>query len=308
MRDGTLDAKHPRAAQDARERVKIDTDQTAERHGYTAVQEAAAAIRALDARQPDVAIILGSGLGAFADSLADPTVIAYDRIPHFPETAVSGHAGRLVIGTCGGRVVAAFAGRVHRYEGWPLAVVVFPVRVARALGARALIATNAAGSLHAGFAPGDLMAITDHINLTGENPLRGRNDDRFGLRFPDMSRAYAPALTDVLLSVAQGAGIPLHQGVYVGVPGPSYETAAEVRMLRILGGDVVGMSTVHEVVAAAHCGLPACGISCVTNHTAGIATHPLTHDEVQEVAERARESFITLLSAAIPALPLAERS
>lgn len=295
VRDGT---------KDARQRVKVDKDQEAERHGYAAVQAAAAAIRARDGRRPDVAVILGSGLGAFADALGDPTVLPYSAIPHFPETAVSGHAGRLVVGTCGDRVVAAFAGRVHRYEGWPLPVVVFPVRVARALGARALVVTNAAGSLHAGLAPGDLLAITDHINLTGENPLRGPNDDRIGVRFPDMSRAYAPELTDVLTAVAERLQLPLRRGVYVGVPGPSYETAAEVRMLRLLGGDVVGMSTVHEVIAAAHVGLPVCGVSCVTNHTAGIATHPLTHAEVEHVAEHARESFIALLTAAIPALPL----
>jgi purine-nucleoside phosphorylase len=285
--------------------VKIDdNDQAPEKAAPVASGEAATAIRALDARRPDVAVILGSGLGAFADALEDATVIPYGAIPHFPETAVKGHAGRLVIGTCGGRVVAAFAGRVHRYEGWPLPVVVFPVRVAKALGARAVVVTNAAGALHAGLTPGDLMVITDHINLTGENPLKGPNDDRLGLRFPDMSRAYSAELTDVLRRTAAQQGVPLQEGVYVGVAGPSYETAAEVRMLRILGGDVVGMSTVHEVIAAAHAGLKACGVSCVTNHTAGISTTPLTHDEVQETAERVRDAFLALLNHAIPAFPL----
>jgi len=296
VRDGSKDGSR---------RVKIDdNDRAPEKQAPAACGEAATSIRTRDARRPDVAVILGSGLGAFADALDDATVIPYSAIPHFPETAVKGHAGRLVIGTCGDRVVAAFGGRVHRYEGWPLPTVVFPVRVAKALGARALVITNAAGALHTGLTPGDLMAVTDHINLTGENPLKGPNDERLGVRFPDMSRAYSPELTDVLRNVAKQQGILLREGVYVGVAGPSYETHAEVRMLRLLGGDVVGMSTVHEVIAAAHASLPVCGVSCVTNFTAGLAARPLTHEEVQETAEHVRESFLALLTHAVPAFPL----
>lgn len=273
-------------------------------HDYAAIQEAVAHVRARDARRPDVALVLGSGLGAFADRLDDKTVLSYGDIPHFPVSGVSGHAGQLVIGTSGGRTVVAMQGRVHRYEGWPIEAVVFPVRVMRFLGARALVLTNAAGSLHAGLTPGQLMLISDHINLSGANPLTGDNDDRLGPRFPDMSHAYTPALRAAVKEVAGKQGLPLAEGIYVGLSGPSYETPAEIRMLHSLGGDAVGMSTVPEAIAAAHTGLKVCGISCITNLGAGIGDQPLSHVDVEETAAKARDAFCALLEAAIPAFPL----
>lgn len=273
-----------------------------EPYGYDAIQEAAAAVRARDGRTPDVAIVLGSGLGSFADGLSEPTVIPYGELPQFPISTVSGHAGRLVIGRSGGRVVAAMQGRVHRYEGWPLPAVVFPVRVLHALGARALVLTNAAGAVQ--LAPGSLMSISDHINFVGENPLEGPNDPRLGTRFPDMSTAYHPDLRAALARVAKASGILLHEGVYAYSRGPSYETPAEIRALRMLGADAVGMSTIHEAIAAAHLGLPCCGVSCITNLAAGISPTPLSHVEVEETARRVRDTFTALLAAAVPELPL----
>ena len=278
-----------------------------EKYGFEATQETAAAVHARDDRRPDIAVILGSGLGAMADSFLDRVKIPYAELPGFPLPKVPGHAGNLVIGRLNGHTVAALQGRVHYYEGWPLAAVVFPVRVLRALGARILIVTNASGVLHDTLEPGDLMAITDHINLTGSNPLVGVNDDRLGTRFPDMTTAYRPELTEVFLRVAREEGIPLHRGIYVGVRGPSYETPAEVRMLRLLGGDAVGMSTVPEVLAAVHVGFRVCGISCITNLAAGIAKGPLLHAEVEQTAAAARETLVTLLSKAIPRLPLPDQ-
>lgn len=295
MRDGTGEA---------RDKVRVKQHNKPCDYDWDAIQETAAAIRAIDGRRPDVAVVLGSGLGAFGESLDEAKEIPYGDLPHFPEPSVSGHDGSLVVGTLEGRVVATLKGRVHGYEGWDPQIVVFPVRVMRALGARVLVITNAAGALHAGLAPGDLMALTDHINLTAATPLRGPNDDRIGPRFPDMSRPYDPALRAVVEAEAAKLGIPLRKGVYVGVTGPSYETAAEVRMLRSAGGDAVGMSTVLEVIAAVHAGFRVCGMSCVTNHTAGIAKNPLTHEEVKEVAEKARGAFTALLKGAIPRFPL----
>lgn len=273
-------------------------------HGYEAVQETVAAIRERDDRRPDIALVLGSGLGAFAEELSQAVAIAYDELPHFPVSGVPGHAGRLVMGRLGGRTLVVMQGRVHRYEGWTTAEVVFPVRVMRALGAAALVVTNAAGGVNESFSPGDLMAITDHLNLTGESPLEGPNDDRFGPRFPDMTRAYAPALLDALRRTAQSQGVALREGVYAGVRGPSYETPAEVRMLRALGADAVGMSTVPEVLAAAHMGMPCCGVACITNLAAGITALPLSHDEVKATAGRVQARFRSLLAALIPNLPL----
>ena len=280
---------------------------TRERHGYEDIQETAAAITARYGRTPDVAIVLGSGLGGMAESFRDPMVIPYEELPHFPLPKVPGHAGNLVLGRVNGHTAVAMQGRVHYYEGWPLATVVFPVRVMRALGARALVVTNAAGVLHDTLEPGDLMAITDHINLMGDNPLIGENDQRLGLRFPDMSTAYSARLTEVFLRVAREEGIPLHRGIYAGVRGPSYETPAEVRMLRMLGADAVGMSTVPEVIAAVHMGFEVCAISCITNLAAGIAKGPLNHEEVEETAASARDSLTTLLSKAIPRLTVSPK-
>ncbi|HVG58912.1 MAG TPA: purine-nucleoside phosphorylase [Hyalangium sp.] len=268
---------------------------------YEQVQETVQAIRQrAGGLTPRVGIILGSGLGAFADGFERKTVIPYQELPHFPHSSVPGHAGRMVLGLVGGEPVVAMQGRVHSYEGYSSVQVAFPSRVLCALGIRALVVTNAAGGINTQFAPGDLMAITDHINLSGWNALTGPNDDRLGPRFPDMSRAYAPALRELLLESSQRTQVPLRQGVYVMVAGPSYETPAEIRMLRTLGADAVGMSTVPEVVAAGHMSVPVVGISCITNLAAGVGDQPLTHDEVAETANRVAGIFSRLLTDFLP--------
>jgi purine-nucleoside phosphorylase len=249
------------------------------------------------------ALVLGSGLGMFADSLKNPVIIPYDRIPHFPPATVEGHAGRLVIGDLQpGFTIACMQGRFHFYEGHDLQTVCYPIRLFKQLGASFLLVTNAAGGINTSFKPGTLMLLTDHINLIGQNPLRGRNPDFLGPRFPDMSEAYAIKLRELALSVAAREGIELQQGVYAAVSGPSYETPAEIRMLRTLGADAVGMSTVPEVIAANHAGLPVLGISCITNLAAGLSTQKLSHDEVMETAERVREQFVRLLNGILTAL------
>jgi len=258
-------------------------------------------IRERSGLQPEVGIILGSGLGGFADGFADATVIPYAEIPGFPTSSVPGHAGRLVIGRLGGAVVVAMQGRVHYYEGYEPWEVAFPARVLCRLGIRALVVTNAAGGIRRDLSPGDLMRITDHLNLSGMNPLIGPNDARLGPRFPDMSTAYDPRLGAVLDETAAGLGIRLAAGVYACLSGPSYETPAEIRMLRVLGADAVGMSTVPEVIAAAHMGVPVVGISCITNLAAGIGDKPLSHEEVAEVAERVKDRFSALLASFLPA-------
>ena len=269
---------------------------------YEQVQETAQAIRQqAGALTPRVGIILGSGLGAFADGFERKVVLPYKDLPHFPHSSVPGHAGRMVLGEVGGQTVVAMQGRVHSYEGYTPAQVAFPARVLCALGIRALVLTNAAGGINTQFAPGDLMALTDHINLSGWNALTGPNDDRLGPRFPDMSRAYAPHLRALLLESAQRTQVPLSQGVYAMVAGPSYETPAEIRMLRTLGADAVGMSTVPEAVAASHMGVPVAGISCITNLAAGVGTQPLTHEEVAETANRVAGIFSRLLTDFLPA-------
>jgi purine-nucleoside phosphorylase len=268
---------------------------------YEQVQETVQAIRQRSAGMaPRVGIILGSGLGAFADGLERKVVIPYPELPHFPHSSVPGHAGRMVLGLVGGEPVVAMQGRVHSYEGYSSVQVAFPARVLCALGIRALVLTNAAGGINTQFGPGDLMAITDHINLSGWNALTGPNDDRLGPRFPDMSRAYAPALRELLLESSRRTQVPLRQGVYVMVSGPSYETPAEIRMLRTLGADAVGMSTVPEAVAASHMGVPVVGISCITNLAAGVGDKPLTHDEVAETANRVAGIFSRLLTDFLP--------
>ncbi|WP_373044920.1 purine-nucleoside phosphorylase [Vulgatibacter sp.] len=251
--------------------------------------------------RPDVGIILGSGLGAFADSFTDATVIPYEEIPGFPTSSVPGHAGRLVIGRLGDAVVVAMQGRVHFYEGYSPAQVAFPARVLCRLGIKTLVVTNAAGGIRRDLAPGDLMRITDHINLGTMNPLHGPNDARLGPRFPDMSTAYDTTLGGLLDEVAAGLGADLRAGVYCFLSGPTYETPAEIRMLRVLGADAVGMSTVPEVIAAAHMGVPVVGISCITNFAAGIGDKPLSHEEVAQVAEQVKDRFTALLSAFLPA-------
>jgi purine-nucleoside phosphorylase len=249
---------------------------------------------------PKVGIILGSGLGDFANALAEHIVIPYSELPSFPLSGVPGHAGRLVLGKLGGEDIVAMQGRVHYYEGYSPQYVAFPARVLCKLGIKALVVTNAAGGINTGFAVGDLMAITDHLNLAGYNPLVGPNDASLGPRFPDLSRAYDPALLALLERAAAATNTPLRRGVYACLSGPSYETPAEIRMLRTLGADAVGMSTVPEVIAAAHMGVKVAGISCITNLAAGMSPQPLSHAEVAETATRVRDVFTRLLERFLP--------
>lgn len=266
---------------------------------YERVEEAAAAIRARCGELPETAIVLGSGLGDFADTLLDAIVTPYADLPHWPESNVVGHAGRLVIGRAGGKCIAALSGRAHFYEGHDLPTVVFGTRVMGRLGAKRLILTNAAGGINTGFAEGALMIIDDHINMLGSNPLVGLNDERFGPRFPDMTEVYSSRLRHIADAAAKARSIPVSHGVYVAVHGPSYETPAEIRALRTIGADAVGMSTVPEAIAARHMGLEVLGISCITNLAAGVLPQPLVHDDVMETARRVRGSFISLLEGII---------
>ncbi|HEY8432575.1 MAG TPA: purine-nucleoside phosphorylase [Sandaracinaceae bacterium] len=252
-------------------------------------------VRRREPRTPQVALVLGSGLGGFADTLDEKNVIPYGAITGMPESKVAGHAGNLVIGTVRGMPVVAMQGRVHLYEGHSPADVVFGVRLMRLLGAHTLVITNAAGGCGPGLSPGDLMLIEDHINLTGTSCLVGLNEDELGVRFPDMSEAYDRSLRELADEVARAQGLTLARGVYAGLLGPSYETPAEVRMMCKLGADAVGMSTVLEVIAAKHMGMRVLGISCITNLAAGIGASPLSHDEVTETAARVRAHFQGLL-------------
>lgn len=250
---------------------------------------------------PRVGVVLGSGLGGVAGRLADAVVLPYEQIPEFPVSRVAGHPGRLVIGdlpgTDGPVTAAVLQGRVHGYEGWSALDVAFGARVLCLLGARVLVVTNAAGAVNPDLALGDLVRIEDHLNLSGQNPLTGPNDERLGPRFPDLTHAYDPALGARLEATAGRLGIKLRHGVYACMAGPSYETPAEIRMLRTLGADVVGMSTVPEVIAARHMGVPVVGVSLVTNFAAGVGATPLSHDEVSAVAAREGERLGTLLAA-----------
>lgn len=270
----------------------------------TKLSYALAWIRGRTDLAPDAGIILGSGLSGFTERLTSRVEIPYAEIPGFPVSRVAGHPGRLVIGELpadGGPIaVAAMSGRVHAYEGWTGADVAFGARVLCRLGIRALVVTNAAGGVAPSLEPGDLLRITDHLNLSGVNPLVGANDERLGPRFPDLSEAYDARLGALLDDTARTLGIALRSGVYACVLGPSYETPAEVRMLRALGADCVGMSTVPEVIAARHLGVPVCGISVVTNPAAGLSRKPLSHEEVARTAERVRDRLGTLVSAFLP--------
>ena len=259
------------------------------------IEQTAAHIRARCGAVPDTAVVLGSGLGDFADRLAGAYVTPYEDLPNWPPSTVVGHSGRLVIGNIAGRRIAALAGRAHFYEGHDLATVVFAVRVMGRLGVKQVILTNAAGGINTGFAQGALMIIDDHINLLGSNPLIGRNEERLGVRFPDMSEVYSSRMRRIADEAAAAAGIPLTHGVYVATHGPSYETPAEIRYFRKIGADAVGMSTVPEAIAARHMGLDVLGISCITNMAAGVLPGPLNHEEVMETARRVRGSFIALL-------------
>jgi purine-nucleoside phosphorylase len=262
---------------------------------YEDAQEAAAHIRARVSALPDLAIVLGSGLGDFAGALGDAVSLPYGELPHWPSSRVIGHEGRLVIGTVGGRTIAALAGRCHVYEGHDLRTVTFAVRVLGLLGVKVLVLTNAAGGINTSFTQGALMVIDDHINLIGDNPLAGPNDDRFGVRFPDMSEVYSRRLRGVADEAGKALGLTLPHGVYVALLGPSYETPAEIRFLRAIGADAVGMSTVPEAIAARHMTIEVLGISCITNMAAGVLPQPLNHDEVMETARRVRGQFIGLL-------------
>jgi len=244
---------------------------------------------------PEVAIVLGSGLGAFAESLSDASVLPYDTIPNWPAAKVVGHAGNLVAGTARGRRVLALSGRAHFYEGHDLRTATFATRVIGRLGVKTLVLTNAAGGINAGFAQGALMLIDDHINLLGTNPLIGQNDDRFGRRFPDMSEVYSARLRSLAAEAARAIGLPIEHGVYIAVTGPSYETPAEIRAFRTMGADAVGMSTVPEAIVARHMGLEVLGISCISNMAAGMLPQPLTEEEVIETTGRVRGQFIALL-------------
>lgn len=267
------------------------------------VQQAAAELEARAGAAPDLAIVLGSGLGEFADTLASPAVVPYGAIPHWPEAAVVGHAGKLVGGESGRRRVAALAGRVHFYEGYSMDRVTFGVRTLAMWGVKRLVLTNAAGGINTSFAEGALMVIDDHLNLFGTNPLVGPNDERFGPRFPDMSEVYSKRLRAMADEAAAGLGVTLAHGVYAGLHGPSYETPAEIRMLRTLGADAVGMSTVPEAIVARHMGLEVLGISCITNMAAGVLDRPLDHREVMETAARVKATFIGLVEGIIARVP-----
>ncbi|MDF1566077.1 MAG: purine-nucleoside phosphorylase [Deltaproteobacteria bacterium] len=269
---------------------------------YERVMESAEAVQKLGGARPRVGLVLGSGLGAFAEGLQEAISVDYGELPHFPVSAVAGHAGRLVLGKARGVPVVVMAGRVHGYEGWTVDELAHGVRVMAAMGIQALVLTNAAGGIHPDLKPGDLMRITDHINLSGRSPLTGPNDERLGPRFPDMSTSYDPAYSDLLESVAAEGKLALRRGVYACMPGPAYETPAEIRMLRSMGADAVGMSTAPEVLAARHMGVRCVGISVITNLAAGIATNPLSHAEVKEVADRVKDRFVDLLERYVPAL------
>ena len=250
--------------------------------------------------RPKVGLVLGSGLGSFADSLTDATRIPFTEIPSFPLSTAIGHAGKLVIGKAGSVPVAVMQGRVHRYEGYSAHEVAFPMRVFGRMGIRAVILTNAAGGINLRYQQGALVLVSDHINLQGTNPLVGPNDDRFGVRFPDMTHAYDKSYRAWAKEEATKAGMNLHEGVYAALLGPSYETPAEIRYLRTIGADLVGMSTVLEVIAARHMGIKVLAISCVTNMAAGILDQPLSHQEVMETGERVKNSFEGLLRAVLP--------
>ncbi len=250
--------------------------------------------------RPRVGLVLGSGLGALADDLTDAARIPYEKIPHFPRSTAIGHAGRLVVGKVGNVAVAAMQGRVHFYEGYSLKDVVFPMRVFGRLGIRAGVLTNAAGGINLEFKQGALVVLRDHINLQGSNPLIGPNDERFGPRFPDMTQAYWKSYREIALAEARRLKIDVFEGVYAALSGPSYETPAEIRYLRAIGADLVGMSTVPEVIAARHMGIRILGISCVTNMAAGILDQVIVHTEVIETGERVKGQFVALLRAVLP--------
>ncbi len=269
---------------------------------YERAEHAARFIRSRVKADVRVALVLGSGLGAFADELENAAVIQYEEIPGFARPTVEGHAGRLIVGQVGGTVVAAMQGRFHYYEGYSLEEVTFPIRVLHALGATSLVLTNAAGGLNNSYTQGSLIVISDHLNLMGVNPLLGPNDERFGPRFPDMTGIYDHDYTEIAIREAREMNLELRRGIYAALTGPSYETPAEIRMFRLLGADAIGMSTVPEAIVARHMGMRVLGISCITNMAAGVLDRPIDHAEVIETGERVRETFAELLRRVIPKL------
>ena len=276
---------------------------------YARAKAAVAHIRSLTPIHPRIGIILGSGLGGFASQVTDAVTIPYAEIPHFPQSTVVGHSGRLVIGTIAGVPVAVMQGRVHAYEGYPISEVVFPARVLGLLGITTLLVTNAAGGVRSSLHPGELVVISDHINLTGINAALGPNEPRFastpnaGQRFFDMSTVYTPRLRALAVQQADALGFNLTEGVYLAVLGPSFETPAEIRAFRILGADLVGMSTVHEVIVARHMGLDVLGLSLVTNMAAGVIDQAIDHEDVLEIGRHAEKQFTSLVTALIPGIP-----
>jgi purine-nucleoside phosphorylase len=279
---------------------------------YTRAKEAAEFVLGKLKARPDlgipkVAVVLGSGLGDFANDLKDSLIVPYETIPHYPRSTAIGHAGRMVIGKLGDVTVAAMQGRVHQYEGYTARQAAFPVRVFGLMGLKSIILTNAAGGINKNYGQGALVLMSDHINLQAANPLIGPNDDRFGLRFHDMSDAYSKRYREIAKEEGTRLGIQLFEGVYAALSGPSFETPAEIRYLRIIGADLVGMSTVPEVIVARHMGINVMAISCVTNMAAGILDQPITHEEVLEVGARVRGTFLALLGAVIPRIAAEEK-
>ena len=267
-------------------------------------QESAEFIKSKHNQKIDFGIILGSGLGDLTKKIVEPTIIPYSEIPNLPSTSVIGHEGALYIGKIGEKTVAAFSGRFHLYEGHSTDLVTAPIKILHYLGCKNLIVSNAAGGINKSFAPGDLVIINDHLNLTGTNPLLGPNDDSLGTRFPDMSETYSRSFKSKLLEIARDNQISLKEGIYAGVLGPSYETPAEIRMLSTLGGDMVGMSTVTEVISAAHLGMNICGVSCITNYAAGISDEKLMHEDIKDQANKSMASFCSIIEELIKKTPL----
>jgi purine-nucleoside phosphorylase len=265
-------------------------------------QETADFIASKTPLEPELGIILGSGLGALGDMLEDACVIPYGEIPHFVSSTAPGHQGRIIIGKLGGKTILCMQGRFHYYEGYTMRQITYPVRVMKKMGIQTLILTNSCGGLKADFSPGDLMVITDHINFMGQNPLIGPNEEQFGARFPDMTRAYSRDLIALAKQTAADNGILLREGVYIGYSGPSFETPAEIRLFQQFGGSAVGMSTVPEAIVASHCKMKLLALSCVTNLAAGILDVPLTGEEVIEVAGKAEKKFTKLITEIIKRL------
>lgn len=260
------------------------------------VAESIAVIHEKTSLRPETALVLGSGLGGMGDRLEDACVIPYETIPHFARSTAPGHAGRLLVGRLGGRAVLCMQGRFHYFEGYPMSELTYPVRVMSKMGIQTLVITNSSGGMNKNWKPGDLMLITDHINFMGNNPLIGPNAEGFGPRFPDMTTAYTPALQDLARKTAADMGVPLHEGVYLGYMGPSFETPAEIRLFQSFNASACGMSTVPEVIVARHCGLSVLAISCITNLAAGILDKAISSDEVNETAGAAGERFSRLLT------------